>query len=172
MRQKWCLGPEKSHLRFAFSPVLTHQWGLRGPNKAKIWGSPGSRKRSPSGWAGAEPTFESCRAIPDVQVPQNLTFRQTTLLGQLLNPLTLCPGPAHRGPRTSSLDSPARSHHLSRKASPYWAETPARQGFAVALTFLTWVQRCLLLLLSSFSPRVLRTRPIHPPRTHDTFVKQ
>jgi hypothetical protein len=152
--------------------VLTHQWGLRGPNKAKIWGSPRSRKRSPSAQSCVEPTFDGCRAIPAVQVPQNLTFSQITLLGRLLNPLTFRPGPAHRGPRTSSLNRPARSHHLSRKASPYRSEMPARQGFAVALTFLTWVQRCLLLLLSSITPRVLRTAPFHPLRSHDTFVKQ
>lgn len=70
------------------------------------------------GRAGLLGELACLRAIHGIQVPQNLTFGQTSCLGGFLNPLTFCPGRAHPGPRTSSLNIPARSHHLSRKASP------------------------------------------------------
>jgi len=126
IRQKRHPCPVKPHLRFPFSPDLTHQWGKRAKNKAGIAPQRASRKRSPYPLQNLEPTFTHGRAIQGIQVPQTLTFASTSLWGSFLNPLTLCPGPAHRGPRTSSLDNPARPHHLSRKASPYQAGSLAR----------------------------------------------
>jgi hypothetical protein len=97
-------------------------------------------------------------------VPQNLTFRLQPFFKPLLNPLTNRPAAAHRRPRTPSPDLPASPHQASRKASPDFSETLTWQGSAVALTFLTRVQGCLLLLLSSIHPaRPSDNHHPHPP---------
>ncbi|MET3230944.1 UNVERIFIED_ORG: hypothetical protein ABIC54_003140 [Burkholderia sp. 1263] len=92
-------------------------------------------------------------SLPD-PVPAKPHLWKAGIFRRFLNSLTFCPAPAHRVPRTSSLNGPEIPHPGSRKASPHRARTPVQQGFAVALTSLTRVQGCLLLLLSSFTPRV------------------
>lgn len=70
--------------------------------------------------------LSSSWALSGNQVPQSLTFGQTLLRRAFPNPLTICPGPAHRASRTSSLNIPVGSHLVSRKASPSQPESPAR----------------------------------------------
>ncbi|MGF6260040.1 hypothetical protein OKW49_000941 [Paraburkholderia youngii] len=107
---------------------------LKKPRKTTLASVPKTLTLVPPNRMG---TFEGCRALRGHEVPQNLTFARTPRIRRFLNPLTFHPGPAHRAPRTSSLEFPADPHQVSRKASPCRAESPARQGFAEALTFLT-----------------------------------
>jgi hypothetical protein len=95
--------PAKPHLYSAFSPVFAHLTFFpaenMGNNTALRW----SRKRSLSGCPRLEPFFKHSRALARIQVPQNLTFARASRGRALLNPLTICPGAAHRAPRSSSL---------------------------------------------------------------------
>ena len=175
--------PQKLTLNAPLHKIEAKQTGK--PRKASPWISVFSCLRSPRGFLatqhGCKPGAATipnrltlapngqkavptvCRALPDDPVLQNLTFYSIAINARLPNPLTICPGATHRCPRTPSLQIPARPHQASRKASPSRPQTPAGQGFAMALTFLTWVQRCLYLYLSRPRPASPSDKP-HPNR--------
>jgi len=130
--------------------------------KTGVQGCPESAHLRHSSLPGERQTLAG--SLPD-PAPAKPHLWKAGIFRRFLNSLTFCPAPAHRVPRTSSLNGPEIPHPGSRKASPHRARTPVQQGFAVALTSLTRVQGCLLLLLSSFTPRAMdkTDRPWPPP---------
>jgi hypothetical protein len=93
----------------------------------------------------------------DLGLPNRLTLAGKSIITPILNPLTSFPALAHRRSRSPSPDNPAGPHPGSRKASPDRAGSPTRQGFAVALTFLTGIKGVYFYVSQArFPPRVLQ----------------
>jgi len=80
------------------------------------------------------------RDLPGNGLPYRLTLAGKSRIPSIPNPLTSFPALAHRHSRSPSPHFPAAAHPGSRKASPDRPESPARQGLAVALTFLTGIK--------------------------------
>ena len=77
---------------------------------------------------------------PGNRLPYRLTLAEKSRMTPIPNPLTSFPAMAHRLSRSPSPNPPAGPHPGSRKASPDRPQSHARQGFAVALTFLTGIK--------------------------------
>jgi hypothetical protein len=114
---KKACGPVKPHLRFPFSPVLAHQWGLRHQNTTVNRDRRHSRKRSPLTEHAVEGTFKRYRAANGNQLPQILTFGQAHVYGvsrtrsrSVPDLLTKAPEPHHSSFPQNLTTSPAKLH--------------------------------------------------------------
>jgi hypothetical protein len=121
-------------------------------------------ERSHPGHFATEPPNIGAAGPHALLTPEESHLCLIVAKGTFPKPLTFFPAPTHHVPRTPSPRNPARPHHRSRKASPCRRQSLTWQGFALALTFLTRVQGCLLLLLSSSAfARVPEKDPRHHP---------